>query len=500
MDVTPSSGPTTPASALFSSSSSSSTPHSNVTTQDAASTRRGASHSAQRSYTDTKPSSLKVKKRIIVCCDGTWQDGVVISERWKYTNILRLSRAISHVDERFVPPVPQIVFYQAGVGTESQLHEALLDGEQPMCFCEIAPHVISCRCHRGESWPQLFLFGFSRGAYTARMIAMMIREIGVLDRTDMDYFADIFVDLQARGKSNDKDRIELLDAKLARWTRHNSPGKVRADYDGDSFVIKCIGVFDTVGSLGLPEELAFGSKKIKSLFGFPDSVLGDHVERAYQALALNETRADFNCNKFKLSEEGIKKRQVLKQIGGGYKEHDLSDLTLFWMAANIEDIVSIDTEYLFSLLEPIAPWGTQKPHDPRTGIFALASTIQRHFPTSVDPLTRETIHPSVLMQNEATAAPISSGHSWKGVADVTEAKVVNEDAVVRRRSFIARAVTVLKRRVRGDDHSLQPPSIGILAQRSDRSDSTASVTANQRGWLLRLRQETSLGVFVRDLI
>jgi type VI secretion system (T6SS) phospholipase Tle1-like effector len=56
---------------------------------------------------------------------------------------------------------------------------------------------------------------------------------------------------------------------------------------------RCIGVFDTVGSLGLPEELSFGSKKIQTLFGFPDSTLGDHVERAYQALALNETRADF---------------------------------------------------------------------------------------------------------------------------------------------------------------------------------------------------------------
>lgn len=95
--------------------------------------------------------------------------------------------------------------------------------------------------------------------------------------------------------------------------------------------IRCIGVFDTVGSLGLPEELAFGSKRIKTLFGFPDSVLGDHVERAYQALALNETRADFvcpchvshtsailkctqNCNKFRLSEEGIRKKQVLKQV------------------------------------------------------------------------------------------------------------------------------------------------------------------------------------------
>jgi Uncharacterized alpha/beta hydrolase domain (DUF2235) len=57
--------------------------------------------------------------------------------------------------------------------------------------------------------------------------------------------------------------------------------------------LRCIGVFDTVGSLGIPEELSFGSKKIKTLFGFSDSILGDHVERAYQALALNETRADF---------------------------------------------------------------------------------------------------------------------------------------------------------------------------------------------------------------
>lgn len=113
--------------------------------------------------------------------------------------------------------------------------------------------------------------------------------------------------LKIRGSCNEE--IESLDAKLAPWTKHDSPGKARADYDGDSFSIKyvtrpvhaetihrtyarCIGVFDTVGSLGLPEELSF-SKKIRNLFGFPDSVLGDHVERAYQALALNETRADF---------------------------------------------------------------------------------------------------------------------------------------------------------------------------------------------------------------
>lgn len=60
-------------------------------------------------------------------------------------------------------------------------------------------------------------------------------------------------------------------------------------------------MFDTVGSLGLPEELTLGSRKVRTLFGFPDSELGVHIERAYQALALNETRADFVRSIFSLS-------------------------------------------------------------------------------------------------------------------------------------------------------------------------------------------------------
>ena len=56
---------------------------------------------------------------------------------------------------------------------------------------------------------------------------------------------------------------------------------------------RIVGVFDTVGSVGLPEEISFHSDKLKSIFGFPDKLLGEHVARAYQALAINETRADF---------------------------------------------------------------------------------------------------------------------------------------------------------------------------------------------------------------
>ena len=47
--------------------------------------------------------------------------------------------------------------------------------------------------------------------------------------------------------------------------------------------------------MGLPDELRVSTKKIKSLFGFPDTFLGEHVARAYHALALNEMRKDFVC-------------------------------------------------------------------------------------------------------------------------------------------------------------------------------------------------------------
>lgn len=54
-----------------------------------------------------------------------------------------------------------------------------------------------------------------------------------------------------------------------------------------------MGVFDTVSSLGLPEEIAMHTKSIRTIFGFSDTFLGEHIETAFQALGLNERRADF---------------------------------------------------------------------------------------------------------------------------------------------------------------------------------------------------------------
>ncbi|KAL0951250.1 hypothetical protein HGRIS_007968 [Hohenbuehelia grisea] len=360
---------------------------------------------------ETPHARIRVKKRLVICCDGTWQDGIGVKTASTYTNILRLARTINNEDERFNPPIPQIVFYQSGVGTEKNFYSQFVEGATGSSLPSKVEEAYAFIAHNYFPGDEIFLFGFSRGAYTARMVAMLIGEIGILDRTDMEHFADIFVKLQELDKSEDERKKAALRKNLEPWTCHGSPGKKRADPDSDSFTIKIVGVFDTVGSLGLPEELTLVSPKTRSLFGFPDRHLGLHIERAYQALALNEMRADFDCTKFEQTEDGRRKNQVLKQcwftgahtdIGGGYDEHDLADITLAWMAAHIGDALQLDTKYLLTRPQPVAAWGKQPPHDSRTGLFSLSHKVQRKLPTATDNVTHETIHPSVKEQSSTT--------------------------------------------------------------------------------------------------
>ncbi|KAF5384893.1 hypothetical protein D9615_001489 [Tricholomella constricta] len=267
--------------------------------------------------------NIRVPKRIVVCCDGTWQDGVSNEERSSYTNILRLARTINHEDERFKPVIPQIVFYQSGIGSDKNFYSKYIEGTTGGSLgdkVEEAYAFIAHNYHPGDEVKYFFLAfheysdQFSPyGAYTARMVAMFIGRIGVLDRKDMDHFAGIFLTYQKLGKCKDPAEAEILRRRLSPWNQHDSPGKVRADSDKTTFSVKCLGVFDTVGSFGLPEELAYCSKDVRTLFGFPDKTLGAHIERAYQALALNETRADFSCAKFEQTAAGREKKQVLKQ-------------------------------------------------------------------------------------------------------------------------------------------------------------------------------------------
>jgi hypothetical protein len=96
--------------------------------------------------------------------------------------------------------------------------------------------------------------------------------------------------------------------------------------------------------------------------------------------------------------------------------------------------------------------------------------------------------------------PVNGDTDVMGTDTVME--VAKEVTVVRRQSFIVRTVRSLRKRVRGGDQTVQSQSVGMLVQLSERSDSTASesLTSEERDWLSRLMQETSLGHFIRDLV
>lgn len=107
-------------------------------------------------------------------------------------------------------------------------------------------------------------------------------------------------------------------------------------------------------------------------------------------------------------------------VGGGFQDHDLSDLALVWMVvsdcyfkksggcyssltpctarkAEVEDTLAINLKYFKSLLSPVKPWGKQGPHDSKYGVFALGSKLQREI-EHLNQNTCESIHLSVLEQ------------------------------------------------------------------------------------------------------
>lgn len=246
-------------------------------------------------------------------------------------------------------------------------------------------------------------------------------------------------------------------------------------------------------------------------------MLGEHIEQAYQALALNEPRDDFDCTKFEQSEGGRLKKQVLKQcwfvgahsdIGGGYEQHDLADLTLTWMAANISASISLNAEYLLSLPQPVAPWGEQKPHNPITGIYMLADKVQRTIPTRTDDVTHETIHPSVRAQK--TLSPALAADLQDNPGLVCELLPLEEE-LKKKWPYDPPKVTKTSTTVRRTTVHLQENGDNV-AERSETSTKHVETcsssappnpkpaTLAKEDILKRFYEESSMGALVKEII
>jgi uncharacterized protein (DUF2235 family) len=273
-------------------------------------------------------------KRLVICCDGTWQrlyGGAL-------TNVALTARAVAPRDAQ---DNLQIVYYSAGVGASVDgvsLWQGMTGGDLDDNLLE-AWLFINLNYEPGD---QLYLFGFSRGAYTVRSLAGLLRKCGVLRREHVDKSHAALELYRERSIAPDDDEAERFRvAHAIAWPRlaraFTSPPV--------DLSIRYLGVWDTVGSLGIPRLLPV-SIGLNARYQFHDTALSRSVEQARHAVAIDERRAPFaptlwsNIEKF--NAPGARPR-VAQQwfpgdhggVGGG-GVRGLSNCALMWVLEGAE--------------------------------------------------------------------------------------------------------------------------------------------------------------------
>ena len=174
---------------------------------------------------------------------------------------------------------------------------------------------------------EIYLFGFSRGAYAARSLAGLIRKISILRK---EHVPDPDPDENAMIS----DRYELYRLRDASPDLPMSV-EFREKFCWTAVKIKFLGVWDTVGSLGIPLKL-FNSLNDER-FGFHDTKLSGIIENAYHAVAIDEHRIDYQATLWDPSNEPAQKIEQVwfvgahSDVGGGSGKTSLSGITLRWM-------------------------------------------------------------------------------------------------------------------------------------------------------------------------
>ena len=298
-------------------------------------------------------------KRLVVCCDGTWNK----PDNDNVTNVEKIARTVQS-DPTKSGGVYQLVYYISGVGSGSYEADRLLGGAFGFGLFH---NVIACYRFLAQNYEpgdEIFIIGFSRGAYTARSLAGMVAKVGLLTKVSLVE--------------------ERLPEAVHLYQRTPMPtgafGESIEEFKHDHChapKITFLGVFDTVGALGVP---GFARDTPK----FHDVQLSVHVLCARQALAIDETRLKFEPTFWEApsdpgaSTQDPRVKQVWfegahSDVGGGYAQTGLSDTALLWMAreAHVAGLV-FDAEllgtYVNSGSDPIR-------HNPLSAMYRVDNEI-----------------------------------------------------------------------------------------------------------------------------
>ena len=306
-------------------------------------------------------------KNIVICCDGT---GAEYGRN--NTNVVKLY-------QRVIRDSDQIAFYDPGVGTFSFLGRevgrrvGILSGKAfGAGLQQNVEDAYRYLMDRYETGDRVFLFGFSRGAFTVRALAGMLHKCGLLQKGSnnlIPYASKIY---------NKRDNHEVAAGFKETYSHECKP--------------YFIGAWDTVGSMGW-----FWGKK------FFDTVLNEDVSYGYQAVSVDERRRHFPVSLWDESRKS--ERQIIEQVwfpgfhsdvGGSHPDPRVSDITLKWMLENARDKGLRLRDGWADSLDP-DPLGAIQ--ESRRGMWRIWRPAVRHIPESAK------IHVSVFRRMENFAIP-----------------------------------------------------------------------------------------------
>nr|XP_036584755.1 peptidoglycan binding domain containing protein [Colletotrichum truncatum]KAF6794405.1 peptidoglycan binding domain containing protein [Colletotrichum truncatum] len=427
-------------------------------------------------------------KRLIVCCDGTWMDsetGYVKPRFWKPKGQLQIPSNVTRISRCFRRKCTdgrvQVIEYESGVGTGSNTLDALTGGAFGLGLSERVRQVYSFLCANYCDGDEIILIGFSRGAYTVRSVAGMIADLGLLTREGVEHFYPIFKDME--NWMNDEyidefpsmpfdNKPKGVDAAYEYKARLEKLGMTRVRQNeghGDIIKVKAVAVWDTVGSLGIPQIAwlnKLGIYASNEEYRFWDTSLSDRVEHAFQALALDETRYSFQpavWERLDANRLSTDLRQVWfpgnhSNCGGGWNDQGMANITLAWM---MDQLASIGVEFnhlalercvnqsksfyrsqqkinkekkwalepIFSQNHPLRPWGLGSIQKTSNILYSLAGKITRTpgLYKQVNPKTEvgegpflkdtnERIHSSVRIRLACKGLDLNDVGVWKNPA------------------------------------------------------------------------------------
>jgi uncharacterized protein (DUF2235 family) len=278
---------------------------------------------------DSSPANQK--RRLALFLDGTW------NKEDDNTNVWRLRSLFSNVSS---DRSEQRIYYSTGLGTK--FGERVRGGMFGSGIGTAITSAYEWLIENYEADDEIFIFGFSRGSYTARSLSGFVSKCGLLQRGAPLGVNQLWTRYRRRGA---KTIRELLD----RQSDYLEEGRLEESWIKKysmAIDIKFIGVFDTVGALGVPFELYHSLTG--QAYPFLNTGLRQNNEYAFHAMAIDEHRKAFrptlwtNEGAIHAAPRSIERTEqrwfigAHADVGGGGFNDQLAQLPFEWLKGKAE--------------------------------------------------------------------------------------------------------------------------------------------------------------------